>query len=60
MLQLTSEELARMSEELQAVVRRWRQHGDAAADQEEQQPKGSVRRRRVFTFINAFPLPKEE
>jgi DNA-binding transcriptional ArsR family regulator len=56
MLRLTSQELAEMSEELQQVVRRWRQHGEAAADQE----GGSTRRRRVFAFINAFPIPSEE
>jgi DNA-binding transcriptional ArsR family regulator len=60
MLRLTSQELAEMSDELQQVVRRWRQHGEAAADQEEKEEEGSTQRQRIFAFINAFPLTGEE
>jgi transcriptional regulator with XRE-family HTH domain len=54
-----AQELAEMSDELQQVVGRWRQHGEAAADQEAKEEEGSTRRRRIFAFINAFPLPGE-
>lgn len=68
LLRLTPDELDAMHEELQAVLRRWREHGrradagDAAAQEtteaadETVEPSAGPQREHVFVFTHAFPF----